>query len=112
MAGLFALYAAFQTMKFNKVVSASGALWYPGFVDYVRVNAFLKRPENIYLSVGSKESKTRHKYIHNVENATKEITEIFHSRGIETVFELNPGNHFTEPELRMAKGIRNVIGIK
>ena len=31
LAGLFALYAGYNTDCFEKIVSASGSLWYPGF---------------------------------------------------------------------------------
>ena len=36
----------------------------------------------------------------------KRIRKLCRDRGICTLSEMNPGNHFTEPAKRMAKGIR------
>ena len=34
---------------------------------------------------------------------------IYHSQGIKTIYEENEGNHFYEPDLRMAKGIKWIL---
>ena len=39
LAGLFALWAAWNSGYFRRVASVSGSLWYPGFTDYIRNNA-------------------------------------------------------------------------
>ena len=38
LAGLFALWAAWNSGYFRRVASVSGSLWYPGFTDYIRNN--------------------------------------------------------------------------
>ena len=45
-----------------------------------------------------------------VERNTAELHEYYRSPGIDTVFELNPGNHFQNPADRLAKGIALVLG--
>ena len=41
---------------------------------------------------------------------TRDVVDLFEARGVPTVFEQNPGNHFKEPALRMAKGIAWALG--
>ena len=104
LAGLFAAYAMYRTSAFSRIVSASGSMWYPGFLE------FAARPEKLYLSLGDKESKTRNKIMEPVERNTIDLHEYYRSLGIDTVFELNPGNHFQDPAWRLAKGIAWVLG--
>ena len=105
MGGLFALYAPYITDLFSRVVSASGSVWYPDFVSYVRENNFLRKPDAIYLSLGDRESQTKNRFLSQTEDRTKELFSIYQSRQINSIFELNPGNHFTDAPYRLAKGI-------
>ena len=111
LAGLFALWAAWNSGYFRRVASVSGSLWYPGFTDFIRDNAprtGLKEgtgPEKAYFSLGDRESRTRHPLMSRVDTCTAEVVERVRSYGIETTFEWNPGNHFDHPELRMARAL-------
>ncbi len=105
LAGLFAAWAPFNTALFDGLASASGSLWYPGFSEYVSTNTFAKKPLCAYFSLGSKEAKTPSRLLRSVSQGTKSVVSSFQEKGIETLFESNPGNHFKEPDLRMAKGI-------
>lgn len=105
MGGLFALYAPYITGAFSRAVSASGSVWYPGFVEYVKVHDFLHVPDAIYLSLGDKESRTKNQYLNRTENCMRELCSIYQSKGIDSVFELNQGNHFRDVPYRLAKGI-------
>jgi len=40
-----------------------------------------------------------------VEENTARLAALYRERGVETRFELNPGNHFQEPALRTARGV-------
>jgi len=106
MAGLFALWAMYQTDFFSGAVSASGSLWFPGFRDYALNNDFKSKPEGIYLSLGGKESKSRNPYLSQTETINRELVEHYRTKGIKTIFEVNPGNHFRDADLRVAKGIK------
>ena len=57
LAGLFALWAAYQTDVFKGVAAASPSIWFPGFTDYMRKNSI--RADSVYLSLGDKEPKAR-----------------------------------------------------
>lgn len=58
LAGLFALWALWQTDLFERAASASGSLWFPGFIDYARERTMTATPDAAYLSLGKKETKT------------------------------------------------------
>lgn len=105
LAGLFATWATFNSAAFGRVASASGSLWYPDFTGYAAANEFARKPACAYFSLGSKEARTPSRLLRNVAQGTHDIVELFEARGVPTVFEQNPGNHFKEPALRMAKGI-------
>lgn len=109
MGGLFALYAPYVTELFSKAVSASGSVWYPEFVSYVKSHDFVKKPEAIYLSLGDKESHTRNPFLRQTENCMKELYSIYQSKSVDSAFELNPGNHYKDAAYRMAQGITWVL---
>jgi hypothetical protein len=109
LAGLFALYAAYRTDIFSRIASVSGSLWFPGFTEFAEANNFAKTPDLIYLSLGEAEAKTRDKNLAPVRQNTKKLAEIYKTQNIPTIFELNPGNHFTETILRTAKGIKSLL---
>lgn len=105
LAGLFATWAPFQTDLFDVVASASGSMWYPGFAEYVEAGTFDRSPRCAYFSLGSKEARTPSRLLRGVADGTQRVVDAFRMKGVKTVFESNPGNHFKEPDLRMAKAI-------
>lgn len=109
MGGLFALYAPYVSDAFSACVSASGSVWFPGFVDYARDHPFKRAPTAAYMSIGDRESRTPNPHLARTEGNFGELRDIFSARGVETVFELNPGNHFVDADIRMAKGIAWVL---
>ena len=44
-----------------------------------------------------------------VEEKTETLYRYYQSQGIGCVYELNPGNHFRDPEKRMARGICRLL---
>lgn len=106
LAGLFALWTAFNTDLFDGIISGSGSFWYPDFLHYVYGHEFMKTPESIYLSVGDKERISKIQLLTTVEDNTRSLYEYFWKAGINTIFELNNGNHFQQGAWRMAKGIK------
>ena len=109
LAGLFALYSLYRTRLFSGAASVSGSLWFPGFTEFAESNEMMRRPERIYLSLGDKESQTANPVLAASEKKTRRMNEYFRSEGIETVFEMNPGNHFRDPCGRTARGILRII---
>ena len=106
LAGLFALYAIYQSDVFSRVGSMSGSLWFPGFKEYIFTHEPKRRPDCIYFSLGDKESKTRNPVLKTVQENTEEIRAFYQSKGIDTEFQMNPGNHFVQGIERTAAGIQ------
>ena len=109
LAGLFAVYAMYKTDVFDRVASMSGSLWFSNFIGYCKRNEYKRLPDKIYFSLGDKEANTRNHVLKTVQNKTIELSEYFNSLGTEVIFELNPGNHFTDTILRSAKGIKAIL---
>ena len=107
LSGLFALWSAYQTDVFKGVAAVSPSIWFPGFLDYMKTNTI--KTGNVYLSLGDKEAKTRNQYMSKVADRIEEAYKLLKSRQVNTFFEWNKGNHFAEPDIRMAKGFTWVI---
>ena len=107
LAGLFALYSAYNTDVFSAVVSASGSLWYEDFMDYCLLHD-MKNIKRVYLSLGDKEAQTKNKIMATVDEIHIELQRHL-SKTMDCIYEINEGNHFTDPELRIAKGIKYTV---
>ena len=109
LAGLFAMYALTKG-GFVLAASMSGSLWYPGFSELLK-SAELPKNACVYLSLGDKEAKTKNPVLKTVRASTEEAQRILTSRGVCAYFEINPGNHYTDTAIRVAKGINHLISI-
>lgn len=104
LAGLFALWAHYETDALHSVAAASPSVWFPGWDDYADARA----PRGVaYLSLGDREPRTRNRQMATVGDAILRQAQRF--QAIPSEFEWNPGNHFAEPEARMAKGFAWVL---
>ena len=83
----------------------SGSLWFPGMMDYILSTEPKRWPEHMYFSLGDKESKTRNPLLRHVRQNTEKINAFYQSKGIDTLFQLNPGNHYDKAAERTAAGI-------
>ena len=106
LGGLFAVWTAFQTDVFSRILSASGSMWYPGWLEYAREHQLGGALQGAYLSVGEQESTSRNAVLQTVGERTQAMAALLAERGIAATFELNPGNHFKNPPLRVVKGIK------
>ncbi len=107
LAGLFAIWSAYQTDEFEGVAAASPSVWFPGFTDYMKDHGI--KAEAVYLSLGDKEDKAKNPVMASVGERIKEADEILKGQGAKTVLEWNPGNHFTDAGLRTAKAFAWVL---
>ncbi len=107
LAGLFAIWAAYQTDVFKGVAAASPSVWFPGFSDYMAERKLCAN--SVYLSLGDREEKTRNPVMATVGDNIRKARELLKAQGVNTVLEWNPGNHFKDPDIRMAKGFEWVI---
>ncbi|MCD8286041.1 MAG: alpha/beta hydrolase [Clostridia bacterium] len=105
LAGLFAIYAMYNTDAFLRFGTMSGSLWFPDLLEYISTHEMRVEPACIYFSLGDKECKTRNKYLCVVQKNTDIIYGQYKEAGIRTVFTLNKGNHYREPIRRTADGL-------
>ena len=80
-------------------------MWYEGWLDFAAGHEPARVPERAYLSLGSKEHRTPNRLMREVRDTSKATEALLAERGAQTTFELNPGNHFAQTDLRMARGI-------
>ena len=104
LAGLFALKSFFVSDIFDGAVCCSGSLWYPEWQQ--RFDDKRTQTGKVYLSIGNRERKG------NVKEVTQWQYDYCISNGYDTIYEKNPGGHFSNVEERLAKGIRWMIGEK
>ncbi len=105
LGGLFAIYGGLNSKYISKIVSVSGSLWYPHFLDYVTSLNINRNIKSIYISLGNKEKKTRNRYMKKIEKATLNIYSYLKTKYSNVFFEFNEGNHFFHSNKRLAKGI-------
>ena len=101
LAGLFALWAGYQTDRFDGIAAASPSIWFPDFTKYMRENRM--NAEAVYLSLGDREERTRNPLMSQVGNAVRSAEAILKESGKDCILEWNKGNHFKDPDLRTAK---------
>jgi predicted alpha/beta superfamily hydrolase len=109
LAGLFSLWTYYESCLFSGVCSASGSLWFPGVKKYVSEHELIDDTK-IYLSLGDREEKSKNKVLASVGNTTRELSVYFGHAVKEGIladfkYEVEKGNHFNNPQFRLAKGI-------
>lgn len=107
LAGLFALWASSQTNLFTKIAAVSPSVWYFNFVEYMQQNPIQTR--EVYMSLGDKEANAKNKVMATVKDCFDEVIQIVQKQDIPLTYEYNPGNHFQDVELRMTKGIQQLL---
>ena len=110
LAGLFALWAACRTDVFSAVAAASPSVWFPGFIDYLKVHEM--KASRVYLSLGDREERTRNPVMASVGDRIRETAGLLQASGVQTVLEWNPGNHFVDSDRRMAKAFAWAMDIQ
>ena len=106
LAGLFTLWSGYYTDRFERLACISASFWYPDFIPFIKEKRMMRKPSCIYFSLGDKESKTKHPLMRQVAERTEAVVDCMQAIGIATVYEMNSGNHFTEPDKRTARAIK------
>lgn len=108
LAGLFALWAVYQTDLFKGVAAVSPSMWFPGFDDYMKEQEI--KCKNVYLSLGNKEEKARNPVMATVGDRIRGAQALLNEKKVNCTLEWNEGNHFRDPDLRSAKGFAWILG--
>ena len=111
LAGLFSLWALYESDKFNGAVCCSSSLRFDKWDEYVSTHR-IKASSKIYMSLGGREEKTKNKVMAKVGDRTRRQAEILKDDpNVEKLFfEWNEGGHFDEPLKRVAKGSARILG--
>ncbi|MBR6405962.1 MAG: esterase [Lachnospiraceae bacterium] len=102
LAGLFALWAAYESGRFSGVAACSPSVWFPGFMDFQENHEI--RTDTVYLSLGDREEKAKNRVFAAVGDCIRESDRLMRKRGVNCLLEWNQGNHFVDGEIRTAKG--------
>lgn len=110
LAGLFSLWAFYESNRFAGVASCSGSLWFPGWREYMELHKSAKDCI-IYLSLGIKEEQTKNKIMAQVGECTRAQYEWIcrDENASAHILEWNSGGHFSNPEERLAKSITWIL---
>jgi len=109
LAGLFALWTVFAADTFDRAASASGSLWYDGFLEHMTSGTLRNGVKRVYLSLGDREKNARNPRLAAVEEHTRQIAELLRNRDIPVIFELNHGGHFNDAPGRIARAINALM---
>ena len=102
LAGFFSLWSVYQTDRFAAAAAVSPSVWFPGWIGFAQEHRPLAK--SIYLSLGDREEKTRNRVMSTVGDCIRRQYELLQSGNTTSVLEWNEGNHFRDPDLRLAKG--------
>lgn len=110
LAGLFALWAAYQTELFHGIAAVSPSVWFPQWDRFIQAHEI--RAARVYLSLGDKEERTRNRVMAEVGNGIRRQHEaLCRENAVKAcALEWHPGNHFVDSEGRMARGFAWLIG--
>lgn len=98
LGGLCALYSLTRGEDYDGGASVSGALWYPGFLEYFEAH----RPDcPVYCSLGRAESRTRNPVMAGSAACAQTIASRPGDR-----FDWTNGNHFFEISQRIARAVQ------
>lgn len=108
LAGLFSLWAFYETDLFSGAAACSASLWYPGWEEY----AHSRQPEagkHLYLSLGKREPQTRNATLARVGDAMLAQERIAREQGLTVTLQWHEGGHFQEPDKRTALGFAELL---
>ncbi len=109
LAGLFALYALYETELFGGAAVVSGSLWFKNFIEFMRANETKTPHPRVYFSVGDREKRTRNPWFSAIEDKMRDAADLLQGRGGKVTFAIEPGNHFAEENPRVARGIDWIV---
>ena len=107
LAGLFALWAGYNSGLFAGIAAASPSVWYPHWTEYIKEQTM--QCQTVYLSLGDTESRTKKPVMVHVDDAIRRQHELLTAQGVASTLEWNSGGHFVDSEKRMAKAFGWVL---
>lgn len=109
LAGLWGIYAGWESGLFERVAAASASLWYEGFLDYLRTKPPAATLRRIQLSLGDREEKAKNPRLARIGDATREAKDIMNEKGVVAELVMAEGGHFNNAASRLADTIRAAV---
>ncbi|MDO4203945.1 MAG: hypothetical protein Q4D07_05600 [Selenomonadaceae bacterium] len=109
LAGLWGVYAGWESGLFERVAVASASLWYEGFLDYLKTKEPASSLRRIHMALGRKEAKARNPRLARIGEATAEARTLMQQKGVTSNLVMTEGGHFTNAASRLADTIRAVV---
>lgn len=103
LAGLFALWSGYQTDYFAGIAAVSASVWYKNWITYAQAHSI--KASAVYLSLGTKEEKTRNQVMARVGENMRTMDEMLDRQPVHHILEWNPGNHFLDNGIRVGKAM-------
>lgn len=110
MSGLFTLWQWMLCDTFANIASLSGSFWYEGFLEWMQSRDIPLKTGKAYFLLGDKESKSNVKAFNTVEVNTTTIIALLRKAGIDTEFQIVPGNHYADPIQRLNHAFTALYG--
>ncbi len=108
LAGLFSLWACYNSEAFSGCAAASPSVWFPQWDSFVKEREI--QCGHVYLSLGTKEAKTRNQVMKTVSDRMNYQFDVLKEQlGDNVVLEWNPGNHFQDFLERKSKAFNKVL---
>ena len=101
LAGLFALWAGYNSSLYDGIAAASPSVWYPQWTEYIADKTM--HSQAVYLSLGDREARTKSPIMAQVGDAIRLQHDMLAAQGVATTLEWNPGGHFVDSDKRMAR---------
>ena len=115
LSALFSLWVFYSDKNrkekiFNGVCACSPSLWFLKWEDFMK-NKEANEESIIYLSLGDREGKTKNETFKKMKTGMdKMIEKVKNDKNVaKYIFEENKGGHYSDVELRMAKGFKWII---
>lgn len=102
LAGLFALWCAYESNRFSAIAAVSPSVWFPKWLEFAHTHRPLVN--TLYLSLGDKEERTKNAVMATVGDGIRAQLQLLEEQGTICTLEWNKGNHFQDSDLRCAKG--------
>ena len=104
LSGLFAVWASTQTDIFTGIASISGSMWFDNFSEWFKEAQINPSVKKFFLSLGSKEKKSKDARMATVEDTTNAIAEAIQTKGFSVEYVIDEGTHFSPivPRLDLA----------
>lgn len=108
LAGLFSLWAFYESGCFGAAGSLSGSLWFDGWDAYMAGQGAPHAGSRVYLSLGDAEEKAKNPRMAAVGGITRAAAARLEAdpHVAETTLQLNPGGHFKDVPARIAAGLQ------